>query len=109
MAQKMLRMKCNIVHGTQVLWNVALDGFSYDEGKPKTFKQENGVVREFCDNCGAFICEYGEAAADKFRYIMWGTFDEPDKFPPKGEFFCKYRDGWMPEIPGLFHKNEIKE
>lgn len=56
---------------------------------------------------------------------MWGTFDEPDKFPPKGEFFCKYRDGWMPEIPGkfyiylmkdwadsfvdLFHKNEIKE
>lgn len=66
-----------------------------------------------------------EAAADKFRYIMWGTFDEPDKFPPKGEFFCKYRDEWMPEIPGrltvylikdradgfvdLFHKNEIKE
>jgi hypothetical protein len=38
---------------------VALDGFSYDQGKPKIFKQENGVVREFCDNCGAFICEYG--------------------------------------------------
>jgi hypothetical protein len=38
---------------------VALDGFSYDEGKPKQFKQENGVIREFCDNCGAFICEYG--------------------------------------------------
>jgi hypothetical protein len=31
---------------------------------------------------------------------MWGTFDEPDKFPPKGEFFCKYRADWMPEVPG---------
>ncbi|KAG5748632.1 hypothetical protein H9Q72_007417 [Fusarium xylarioides] len=88
---------------------VALDGFSYDQGKPRTFKQENGVVREFCDNCGAFICEYGEQAADKFRYIMWGTFDEHDKFPPKGEFFCKYRESWMPEVPDIFHKNEIKE
>jgi hypothetical protein len=33
---------------------------------------------------------------------MWGTFDEPDKFPPKGEFFCKYRENWMPEVPGKF-------
>ena len=41
-----------------------------------------------------------EQAADKFRYIMWGTFDEPGLFPPKGEFFCKYRAGWMPEVPG---------
>ncbi|KAK2470052.1 hypothetical protein H9L39_18200 [Fusarium oxysporum f. sp. albedinis] len=49
---------------------IALGGFNYDQGKPKTFKQENGVVREFCDNCGAFIYEYGEQAADKFRYIM---------------------------------------
>ncbi|KAI3572421.1 Mss4-like protein [Fusarium oxysporum f. sp. albedinis] len=68
---------------------IALGGFNYDQGKPKTFKQENGVVREFCDNCGAFIYEYG--------------------FPPKGEFFCKYRAEWMPEVPELFHKNEIKE
>jgi hypothetical protein len=43
---------------------------------------------------------FQEQAADKFRYIMWGTFDDPDKFPPKGEFFCKYRAGWMPEVPG---------
>ncbi|CAI4211662.1 unnamed protein product [Parascedosporium putredinis] len=60
-------------------------------------------------NCGAFICEYGEQAADKFRYVMWGTFDQPDSFPPKGEFFCEDRTGWMPEIPDIFHKAEIKE
>jgi hypothetical protein len=31
---------------------------------------------------------------------MWGTFDEPEKVPPKGEFFCKYKPEWMPDIPG---------
>ncbi|GKU11273.1 unnamed protein product, partial [Fusarium langsethiae] len=77
---------CRRAFGTNfgLTTKVALEGFSYDEGKPKSFKQENGVIREFCDNCGAFICEYGEQAADKFRYIMWGTFDDPDTFPPKG-------------------------
>ena len=31
---------------------------------------------------------------------MWGTLDEPEKILPKGEFFCKNRTNWMPEIPG---------
>ncbi|KAM7214866.1 Mss4-like protein [Rhypophila decipiens] len=90
---------------------VALENFRYDEDSaaPRKFKQENGVTREFCENCGAYLVEYGEAAADKFRYIMWGTMDEPDRFPPKGEFFCKNRAGWMPQIPGAFQKQEIKE
>lgn len=42
-----------------------------------------------------------DAAADKFRYIMWGSLDEPEKIPPKGEFFCKSRPEWMPEIQGM--------
>lgn len=65
-----------------------------------TFKQDNGVVREFCDTCGACVCEYGEQADDEFRYVVWETFDEPDKVPPKGEFFCSRREGWMSEIEG---------
>ncbi|KAJ9160690.1 DUF636-domain-containing protein [Coniochaeta hoffmannii] len=88
---------------------VPLDSFKYDSGKPKLYKQDNGVIREFCDNCGAYICEYGEAAADKFRYVMWGSFDEPEKVAPKGEFFCKYKPEWMPDIPDVFRKQEIKE
>jgi hypothetical protein len=39
--------------------------------------------------------------AGDFTYIMYGSLDEPEELPPKGEFFCKSRDGWMPEIPGL--------
>ncbi|KAI9901026.1 hypothetical protein N3K66_002843 [Trichothecium roseum] len=86
-----------------------LSSFRYQKGEPKCFKQDNGVVREFCHRCGAYVCEYGEQAANKFRYVMWGTFDAPDTFPPKGEFFCKDRAEWMPEVAGVFHKSEIKE
>ncbi|KAF3805757.1 hypothetical protein GCG54_00005121 [Colletotrichum gloeosporioides] len=102
---------CKRAFGTNygLTTKVPLEGFSYTRGQPKKFKQDNGVIREFCDTCGAFVCEYGEAAADKFRYVMWGTFDEPDKVPPKGEFFCAQREGWMPEIDGVFHKQEIKQ
>lgn len=32
---------------------------------------------------------------------MWGSFDEPEKVPPKGEFFCKNKPKWMPDIPGM--------
>ena len=38
---------------------VPLDAFKYEAGSPRKYKQENGVTREFCENCGAFICEYG--------------------------------------------------
>jgi hypothetical protein len=31
---------------------------------------------------------------------MYGTLDKLGELPPKGEFFCKYREKWMPEIPG---------
>ncbi|KAL2289164.1 hypothetical protein FJTKL_02961 [Diaporthe vaccinii] len=88
---------------------IPIESFEYSQGEPKLYKQDNGVVREFCDNCGSFTCEYGEQAADKFRYITYGTSDDPKKLPPKGEFFCKERSSWMPEIPDLFHKQEITE
>jgi hypothetical protein len=41
--------------------------------------------------------------------VFSGTLDEPDALPPKGEFFCSRRDSWVPEIAGVFHKQEIKE
>ncbi|KAK3951739.1 Mss4-like protein [Pseudoneurospora amorphoporcata] len=102
---------CKRAFGTNygLTTKVPLQGFKYETGTPKKFKQHNGVTREFCDNCGAYICEYGQEAADKFRYIMWGSFDEPEKVPPKGEFFCKNKPKWMPDIPDTFRKQEIKE
>lgn len=67
-------------------------------------------------------------AKDHFRYICVGSLDDPEALPPKGEFFCKTRASWMPEIPGesfqhhdlvylaaglidldVFHKQEIQQ
>ncbi|KAJ7891264.1 Mss4-like protein [Mycena olivaceomarginata] len=88
---------------------VPVESFKYEAGHAKLYKQDNGVTREFCEICGAYICEYGEVAAEKFRYVMWGSLDDPEQVPPQGEFFCKDRPGWMPEISGVFHKQEIKQ
>ncbi|KAF9453120.1 hypothetical protein P691DRAFT_659272 [Macrolepiota fuliginosa MF-IS2] len=78
-------------------------------GKHVSDNDGTKLYREFCRTCGSGILEYGEHAADKFRYVTYGTLDQPEAFPPKGEFFCKYKAEWMPEIPNIFHKQEIKE
>ncbi|ROT35247.1 hypothetical protein SODALDRAFT_284099 [Sodiomyces alkalinus F11] len=104
---------CKRAFGTDhgLTTKVPVESYSYTKGVPRQYTQDNGVVREFCRTCGTFLCEYGEQAADKFRYLVWGTLDEKerDMVPPKGEFFCSQRAKWMPEIPGVFHKQEIKE
>lgn len=60
--------------------------------------QGGGVVVTLTDDV---MMPDQEAAADKFRYVTWGSFDEPEKVPPKGEFFCKEKPEWMPDIPGM--------
>ncbi|KAL1582136.1 hypothetical protein WHR41_09368 [Cladosporium halotolerans] len=76
---------------------------------PKIFVQDNGVHREFCGECGVFISEYGEQAKNDFRYLCVGTLDDgSNALPPKGEFFTSQRDQWMPQVPDIFHKKEIK-
>ncbi|MCJ1248836.1 hypothetical protein MMC30_006057 [Trapelia coarctata] len=85
--------------------------FTVTAGKPVVHMSDNGTTqlhREFCGTCGSGILEFGGNAGD-FTYITYGTLDEPEKVPPKGEFFCKYRDKWMPEVPDVFHKQELKE
>ncbi|OJD22831.1 hypothetical protein ACJ73_05817 [Blastomyces percursus] len=83
---------------------VPKDSVEILSGKTKEHCADNGsgvmLYREFCSTCGSFILEYGEPAKEHFRYITVGTLDDPEALPPKGEFFCKYRASWMPEIPG---------
>lgn len=82
------------------------------------------LYREFCDTCGSYILEYGvrsflipffflvkcrlylhsplkEPAKPHFRYICVGSLDDAEALPPKGEFFCKSRASWMPQVPGM--------
>ncbi|KAK7750518.1 hypothetical protein SLS62_007597 [Diatrype stigma] len=66
--------------------------------------------REFCGTCGGPLLEYGANAGDNI-YVFYGTLEDHARgqVQPKGEFFCKLRDPWMPEISGLFQKKEVKE
>jgi len=88
--------------------------FSVTQGKEyiTVHEADNGsgtmLHREFCKECGSPILERGANAGD-FTYIFYGTLDKPTDLPPKGEFFCSKRDNWMPEVPNVFHKQQIKE
>lgn len=66
--------------------------------------------REFCSVCGSGILEYGANAGDNL-FIVYGTMEDTARqaMPPKGEFFCKYKEEWVPEVEGVFHKQEIKD
>ncbi|GCB18891.1 putative glutathione-dependent formaldehyde-activating enzyme [Aspergillus awamori] len=92
---------------------VPKDALQITSGKLKEYVGDNGsgsiIHREFCGDCGSYICEYGDAVKNDFRYICVGTLDDPEVLPPKGEFFCQSRVRWMPEIPDVFHKSKIKE
>ncbi|KAI4229262.1 MAG: hypothetical protein L6R36_001010 [Xanthoria steineri] len=94
---------------------IPVKAFSYtrESAKPTVHEADNGsgslLHREFCSKCGTGILEYGAAAANEFRYVMTGTLEDPGSLPPKGEFFCLYREKWMPEVPGIFHKDRLKE
>ncbi|KAL0254208.1 hypothetical protein I308_101588 [Cryptococcus tetragattii IND107] len=88
---------------------IPVSSFRYTQGQATEHKTKNGVKREFCSICGSYILEYGEAAANDFRYIVVGSLDEPAVLPPKGEFFCRNRLDWMPQIPNTFQKQEIKQ
>ncbi|KAI0398487.1 Mss4-like protein [Xylariaceae sp. FL0594] len=91
-----------------------LDPGSAEKNSVKVHEADNGsgvrLTRHFCGVCGSGILEFGENAGDNI-YVFYGTLDDHARaqVEPKGEFFCKLRDPWMPEIEGLFHKNEIKE
>nr|pir hypothetical protein 13E11.200 [imported] - Neurospora crassa [Neurospora crassa] len=62
---------CKRAFGTNygLTTKVPLQGFKYEAGTPKKFKQHNGVTREFCDNCGAYMCEYGVILVSTIHHL----------------------------------------
>ncbi len=77
-------------------------GFNYTSGEPKTFQRsdlENGVVREFCGNCGTSLTSNPPSMADMV-IIKVGTMDDPTEFgEPEMAFYCidKQKFHYLPE------------
>ncbi|KLO17307.1 hypothetical protein SCHPADRAFT_913688 [Schizopora paradoxa] len=65
---------------------VPKDAFTVTKGHTKVHEGDNGsgtnLIREFS------VCT---------RYVFYG------------EFFCSQRAQWMPEVPGVFHKDKVKD
>ncbi|PMD25891.1 hypothetical protein NA56DRAFT_676963 [Hyaloscypha hepaticicola] len=72
---------------------IPASSFKITKGEPRVHEADNGsgslLHREFC---GEWWGDFGEQAANDFRYIMYGTINKPTGLDPKGEFFCKYRE-----------------
>ncbi|KAI1255472.1 hypothetical protein MGN70_003538 [Eutypa lata] len=101
-------------HG--ITTKIPRSAFAVTEGQEhvRTHEADNGsgtvLHREFCGTCGGPLLEYGAKAGENI-YVFYGTMEDHARgqVQPKGEFFCKLRDPWMPEVSGLFQKWEIKE
>jgi len=50
-----------------------------------------------------------EGVKGNLRYITVCSLDDTEALPLKGEFFCRFQAKWMPKIPGVCHKQEIKQ
>ncbi len=58
--------------------------FSYTRGEPRAFQRsdlENGVVREFCPECGTHLV--AKPPAMPLALIKAGTLDDPSQFSPQ--------------------------
>ncbi len=66
-------------------------GFRYTQGEPARFQREdleNGVIREFCGNCGTPLTSL-PPGMDEVVIVKVGSMDEPAEFgEPDMAFFC---------------------
>jgi len=86
---------------------IPISSLQITQGKPKEYVSESGLTRKFCEQCGSGITERAQRAGE-YTYLFVGTLDDPGVLPPKGEFFCKEREKWMPRIEGTFQKQELR-
>jgi hypothetical protein len=78
------------------------EGFRYTKVEPQRFQRadlENGVVREFCGNCGTPITSL-PPGMEGLVIIKVGSMDEPADFgEPDMAFYCieKQKFHYLPE------------
>jgi hypothetical protein len=83
--------ECQYISGGNANVTIGMpdDGFKYTKGSPKQFQRsdlENGVVRDFCGNCGTGLLSMA-AALPGVRLIRAGTMDDPSMFTPDMAIF----------------------
>lgn len=94
---------------------IPVSAFSYTSDSATRTIHETGngsgpLLHRYLHRKGASaILEDGAAAAKNFRYIMTGTLDDLGALPTRGEILSACRENWMPDIPGILHKEHMNE
>ncbi|MEP5566311.1 MAG: GFA family protein [Halioglobus sp.] len=85
--------ECQYISGGSANVIIAMPraGFHYTGGQPKRFVRddlENGVVREFCENCGTSLTSNPPGMPD-IVIIKVGTMDDPSEYgEPEMALYC---------------------
>ena len=85
--------ECQYISGgsANVIIGMPKDGFHYTQGEASSFQRsdlENGVVREFCGNCGTPLTSLPPGMPD-MAIIKVGSMDDPAAFgEPDMAFYC---------------------
>ncbi len=79
--------ECQYVSGgsANVTIGMPAAGFKYTKGTPKLFARAdlaNGVIREFCPDCGTQVLSRAPHVLPDVMLIKVGTMDEPSLFAP---------------------------
>lgn len=87
--------ECQYISGGSANVSIGMPraGFRYTKGQPKQFQREdleNGVVREFCGNCGTSLTSNPQGMPD-LVIIKVGTMDHPEEFgaPEMAIYTCE--------------------
>lgn len=103
--------ECQYIAGgsANVIIAMPRSGFHYTLGEPRTFQRsdlENGVVREFCGNCGTSLTSNPPGMAE-IVIIKVGTMDDPSEFgDPDMAIYCvdKQKFHYLPEGMATFDR-----
>ncbi len=87
---------CRRSSGAQsVAWvAVPLQDFKFVKGEPAIYNSSKNIERGFCPQCGTTLSYFNKKAGKNID-ITVGSIDEPEKYPPGKDFFCREKLWWV--------------
>lgn len=95
---------CTTCRGTTgapaVAWfSVALDGFRFTQGEPRSFRSSDLATRTFCGTCGTALT-YRRDDLDEVD-VTTASLHDPEAVPPEDHTYARSRLRWMDGLASL--------
>lgn len=96
---------CRHAAGAQsVAWiTVPIKNFIPSQGEAQNYNSSSNVTRTFCSSCGTPLT-YSHKDRHQEIDITTGSLDDPERFPPAKDMFCRDRLSWVePSTENIHH------